>query len=133
MKTLTTSERAAIRAGRGTGRLKNMPPMARLVVAVTAAQYNVKISDLTYRTRGLARFALARHVAMYLMNVVLGMTFTDIGTCFRRDRTSISHACARIEDLRDDPQFDAELSQMEGLVGIVASSRDPRQSQEETT
>ena len=34
----------------------------------------------------------------------------------RRDRTTASHACHRIEDLRDDAEFDAQISTMEACL-----------------
>ena len=32
---------------------------------------------------------------------------------FRRDRTTVSHACVNIEDRRDSPLFDLQLDYME--------------------
>jgi len=60
--------------------------------------------------------ARARQLAMYLAHVVQGETLTAIGQAFQRDRTTVSYACALIEDLRDDPAFDADVSRLELLV-----------------
>jgi chromosomal replication initiation ATPase DnaA len=53
---------------------------------------------------------------MYLARVVLGMTLLGAGHLFGRDRTTASHACRLIEDLRDDPGFDALLQAMEAFL-----------------
>ena len=53
---------------------------------------------------------------MYLSHVVLGRTLMEIGEVFGRDRTTVSYACALIEDMRDDPQFDDEVSGLERQI-----------------
>ena len=66
--------------------------------------------------RGGARVVLARQIAMYLMHVVCGLNMAQIGAAFRLDRTTASYACHRIEDLREDPCFDHQLSKLENLL-----------------
>jgi chromosomal replication initiation ATPase DnaA len=39
---------------------------------------------------------------MYLAHVHLGLSLSEVGRAFGRDRTTVAHACARIEDSRDD-------------------------------
>ena len=51
-------------------------------------------------------------------DVVLGRLYHDVGRFFGRDRTTVSHACAVIEDLRDDPEFDAEVSRLERRLAM---------------
>ena len=58
----------------------------------------------------------ARQTAMYLLHVVCGFTLTEVAALFGRDRATASHACHRIEDLRDDPCFDRRLTQLENLL-----------------
>lgn len=53
---------------------------------------------------------------MYLANVGAGVSFSDVGRSFRRDRTTVAHACGRIEDLRDDPAWDLPLTLIEGAL-----------------
>lgn len=60
--------------------------------------------------------ARARQLAMYLSHVVLGRTLSEIGEVFGRDRTTVSYACAVIEDMRDDPQFDDTVSGLERQI-----------------
>ena len=46
---------------------------------------------------------------MYLAHVCCGMTLTEVGAMFGRDRTTVAHACLRVEYRRDDPSFDRAL------------------------
>ena len=83
------------------------------VVSLVSAHNNVApamvFSPLRCR-RGVAR---TRQLAMYLSHVIMGESLTAIGMAFGRDRTTVSYACALIEDLRDDPHFDAEVTDLE--------------------
>ena len=58
--------------------------------------FGVGQEDLRCMSRGRANVALARQVAMYLAHVVCGMTLTDTGRLFGRDRTTVAHACSVI-------------------------------------
>jgi hypothetical protein len=76
--------------------------------------------DLRRATRGRARVALARQVAMYLAHVGCGLSLTETGRLFDRDRTTVAHACGVIEDRRDDPLFDRVLDLLEWAVPMIA-------------
>ena len=78
--------------------------------------FDVGRDDLRAATRGRCQIAFARQTGMYLARVALGMTLFDAGHLFGRDRTTASHACRLIEDLRDDPSLDALLQAMEAYV-----------------
>jgi hypothetical protein len=45
---------------------------------------------------------------------------THLGEAFGRDRTTIRHACFRIEDARDDFSLDRALSILEGALRLHA-------------
>lgn len=92
------------------------------VIALVARQKNVPLQMLTTRRRHRTPVARARQLAMYLSHVVLGRTLTEIGEIFGRDRTTVSYACALIEDLRDDPQFDDEVSGLEQQIRAGAGA-----------
>lgn len=74
--------------------------------------FRISKSALRRRHRA-ADVALARQMAMYLTHVAFGLTFVEVGRVFGRDRTTVAHACAAVEDLRDDPPFDRALSALE--------------------
>lgn len=82
-------------------------------IALVAREKNISTQLFVHRSRCQAETARARQLAMYLSHVVLGCTLGEIGTAFGRDRTTVSHACALIEDLRDDAAFDAEVTALE--------------------
>jgi chromosomal replication initiation ATPase DnaA len=60
--------------------------------------------------------ALARQIAMYLAHTVFSWSMSRVGAAFDRDRTTASHACHRVEDLRDDAQFDSLLLKLESCA-----------------
>jgi chromosomal replication initiation ATPase DnaA len=95
--------------------------LARLVEAAAASATGVPAPALRDRFRGNRANALARQTAMYLTHVAFGMPFTHVGICFGRDRTTVRHACALIEDRRDDPGIDLALEALE--TGLTAMSR----------
>ena len=104
---------------RGQGRDSEAARVLRLV----AEARGVPAVLLLHPSRCSAEVAEARQIAMYLMHVVLRRSFADIGACFRRDRTTVSHACARIEDRRDVPDFDAFLTRLETRLTSTEGER----------
>ena len=87
-----------------------------LLYLALEAVFDVCRDDLHAATRGRCRIAFARQTGMYLARVAFGMTLMEAGRLFGRDRTTASHACRVIEDLRDDSGFDALLHTMEAFV-----------------
>ncbi len=67
------------------------------------------------------RFAVShiQQIAMYVCHVVLQLTMTDIAAAFGMDRTTVGHACARVEDRRDDSAYDALIASIERVVDAV--------------
>ncbi len=57
--------------------------------------------------------ASARQLAMYLAHVVGGLSLSEVGRLFGRDRTTVAHACQVVEDRRDDLTFDRAVSLLE--------------------
>ncbi len=94
------------------------------VIRLVAQEKRVSRRMLTHPARCRAGTARARQLAMYLSHVVLGRSLKEVGEAFGRDRTTVSHACALIEDMRDDPVFDAELERLEQLL-LAESRREP--------
>lgn len=90
--------------------------LRRVIEAAVGDVFGVHRADLGKPSRGKAPVALARQAAMYLAHVSCGLCLTDVGLIFARDRTTVAHACAVIEDRRDDPVFDRALELMEWIV-----------------
>lgn len=96
----------------------------RTVIEGAVAQvFGVRHAELFRATRGKARVALARQVAMYLAHVACGLSFTEVGLLFGRDRTTVAHACRVVEDRRDDPVFDRALELLEWAVPTLVAPR----------
>jgi chromosomal replication initiation ATPase DnaA len=95
-------------------------PPAAIELAIGEV-FGVGADDLHRMSRGRAKIALARQVAMYLAHVGCGLTLTDTGRLVGRDRTTVAHACEVIEDRRDDPVFDRALDLLEWAVPSLAT------------
>jgi hypothetical protein len=67
------------------------------------------------------RFAVShiQQIAMYVCHVVLQLTMTDIAAAFGMDRTTVGHACARVEDRRDDKAYDTLVASVERVVDCI--------------
>lgn len=87
--------------------------LGQLVAHAVSCAFLVPPQELRARTRRTASVARARQVAMYLAHVGLGLSYTDAGRLFGRDRTTVAHACRLVEDQREDPRFDASLDHLE--------------------
>jgi hypothetical protein len=97
------------------------------IESAVAAVFEVGIEELRAPTRGSARAAFARQVAMYLAHVGCGVSLTEVGHLFERDRTTVAHACSLIEDKRDDPDFDHRLDHLERAVSSLIDALSVRQ------
>ena len=85
----------------------------RFIAAATAAAFGADLNEVHGPGRGRAAAALARGAAMYLAHVGLGLTLSEVGRIFGRDRTTVAHACSRIEDCREEERFDRILACLE--------------------
>ncbi|MCB1509724.1 MAG: DNA replication initiation ATPase [Hyphomicrobiaceae bacterium] len=86
---------------------------------VVASVFAVDTTLLKLPTRGRRPIAEARQVAMYLAHVALGLSLTDVGQLFERDRTTVAHACKKIEDRRELPSFDTAIDLLERSIRMV--------------
>ena len=98
------------------------PFVRQLLDHAMSRAFKIGGRGLWSRTRGKPAAAFARQVAMYLAHVSFGLSLTEVGNVFARDRTTVAHACCRIEDLRDDPRFDRSLDLLEGVLRFLAPS-----------
>jgi chromosomal replication initiation ATPase DnaA len=80
--------------------------MRRLLASLVGSALSVEPGKLCGRGRGTAEIAYARQVALYLAHTTLGLSYTEAGSLFGRDRTTAAHACRRIEDRREQARTD---------------------------
>lgn len=110
--------------GSGEGWPKDDWRFAKLVIEVVALATRLDPREIMTDTRNAAPAARARQIAMYLAHTGLNWTQARTGSAFGRDRSTVGHACTRVEDLREDPAFDARLggleSWLQALPGVEA-------------
>jgi Bacterial dnaA protein helix-turn-helix len=104
---------------------KRSAQMRLAIELAVAGVFGVDNRCIEKPTRGVARVALARQVAMYLAHVGCGLSMTAAGRLFGRDRTTVAHACLIVEDRRDDPMFDRALDLLEWAVPVMVLRPDP--------
>lgn len=90
--------------------------VAQQIVQLVSQKENIPKSHLLHRSRLSRRAAEGRRLAMYLIHVCCGLNLTETGAIFVRDRTTVRHACARVEDKRDDWAFDEKVSWFEEAI-----------------
>lgn len=105
------------RTGKGWGREATL-----LVEAMVASAFSIRLEAIRDSSRGSADAAFARQVAMYLSHTRLGLTYTGAGSCFGRDRTTVAHACQRVEDKRANPRIDAMVDFLERAIEVWPES-----------
>lgn len=100
----------------------------RVVEHAVMKAFAVGSGEINGGSRGAARAAHARQVAMYLAHITGHHSLTQVGRMANRDRTTVAHACAVIEDERDDPVFDEALNYLERSVMLMANRQSPSSS-----
>lgn len=116
---ITNPRRDTFRTQSGGARC-SMDNLKRIIEFAIAVAFEIEARDLRKRTRGRAETAFARQVAMYLAHVAYGLTLSDVGRVFDRDRTTVAYACGVVEDSRDDVSIDRTLDLLETVVGRLA-------------
>lgn len=96
---------------------------AKLAIAIIGYGLGLEPADIAGPTRGSARIAFARQVAMYLAHVAFEMSLNRVAIAFDRDRSTVGHACHLIEDRRDGLAFDEWIEGLEGLLREALGAR----------
>lgn len=99
------------RGGKGGAGLGDWIAAESISLAAEAA--NIPVGEITSPARERAKAAFARQVAMYLAHCIGQMSMSELAGIFKRDRTTVAHAVAAIEDRRDDAFFSAQLDILE--------------------
>lgn len=97
------------------------------IESAVAEVFGIASGELARVTRGRARVAFARQVAMYLAHISCGLSMREVGSIFARDRTTVRHACTVVEDRRDDPILDRAVELLEWAVPALVA-RNPSAS-----
>jgi len=78
--------------------------------------FDLPPTEIAASTRHGRATALPRKVAVYLTHVAFQLPLDRVGLSFRRSRSLVGRACKIVEDLRDDPQFDTKLADLEDCI-----------------
>lgn len=95
------------------------------VIDLAAAFFNLPSRELRRAGRSSGEISRVRQIGMYVSHVVLGLSMTEVGKGFGRDRTTVMHACHLVEDLRDDEDFDHIIARTEHIVAAAFRGRLP--------
>ncbi|MCY0146306.1 transposase [Hoeflea sp. G2-23] len=88
----------------------------RLVTELFVAACGYELPEAMARRRPRCHM---RQIAMYLSHVVLSLSYQTIAAAFGRDRTTVMHSCAVIEDRRDDRGYDRFIERCERCIMAV--------------
>jgi Bacterial dnaA protein helix-turn-helix len=94
---------------------------------LVACRLDVEPDLLNFPSRGRAPVCEARQISMYLARVCFNLSSTQVGQMFKRDRTTVAHACTVVEHRRDDMGFDLFLTKLELIVRIMSGLPGPMQ------
>lgn len=95
--------------------------LARLTGYATANLFGVPPLEIWASSRGRRRIAQARQTAAYLTHVGFSAPLAEVAEAFGRHRTTIGHACARLEDARAHRGLDHCLELMEAALRAHAA------------
>ena len=87
---------------------------------LVAKEFGVAESALARPGRCAAPIAFARQAAMYMAHVAYQLSYQEVADAFGRERTTVAHACAAVEDARDDPAMEDRLDRVEGRMQGLA-------------
>lgn len=96
-----------------------------LAVARLAAEASgLSVNDVLNPRLGPRRASSARALAMYLAHVALGETMTGVARDFHRHRSTVAHACRRVENRRDEAACDRWIAGLERRIQHEMEVRD---------
>ena len=98
---------------------RQMKFICRAISLLTAEMVLVAGGAVPCRRERRRHQCHVRQIAMYICHVTLCMKQTHVGEGFGRDRSTVAHACAVVEDRRDDKAYDAFLSSLERAAASV--------------
>ncbi len=103
--------------GNGMGERGNrISILGDLVVELVSLVECVSRKDILAKKRGMFAISHARQLVMYLLHTSLRFSYQDVAGWMNKDRTTISHACNVIEDMRDNPALDSKLERIETIL-----------------
>lgn len=93
------------------------PALCRLAARLAADDGGVPFHAVLHPRRLSHAVSTTRALAMYLAHVSLGLPMSAVARSFGRHRSTVAHACRRMEDRRDFPGWDRRLAALEDRIG----------------
>lgn len=91
-------------------------PLARTAANILKMFFGGEPAKIFTKGRGEPKDAFYRQLLTYVIHVDGNMTEADTAFVMSRDRSTVRHAAREFEDLRDDPDIDAALSEIGSAV-----------------
>ncbi|MEM0899574.1 MAG: helix-turn-helix domain-containing protein [Pseudomonadota bacterium] len=89
------------------------------VIDIISQLFDISSREIRSSTRNSASVARVRQIGMYVCHVTLGMYLQQISEGFSRDRSTVTHACHLVEDLRDDEEIDRIIAKVEAVIAAA--------------
>ncbi|MBS9478806.1 helix-turn-helix domain-containing protein [Ancylobacter radicis] len=93
-----------------------LPPGLLICAEAASAASGIALDDLLAPGPGVRPVSTARALAIYLAHVGLGLPLARVAEGFHRHRTSVDHACRRIEERREIAGWDHWVGLLEEQV-----------------
>ena len=86
------------------------------IVDATCTYYNIKRADIVGKKK-MKNIALARQIAIYLINDILGLPLTSIASYFGKDHTTVMYARDKITSLcKSDALIQAQVNDIRAMI-----------------
>ncbi len=95
---------------------------ADLAMQVVAMRLGTPMETLTRKSRMSPSALRARRVSLYLTHVALGWSLERVGHAFGINRQTVSTACSRIEEARDEPHLNDLLDQLAETIQTLCET-----------
>ncbi len=83
---------------------------------ILSQKFNFCLEDFNSNTRGKKEKSLARAVGIYILHTICQFNTEKSTRYFLRDKTMCNYSCMKIENMRDDYNFDDELMKIESII-----------------
>ncbi|QIB35074.1 helix-turn-helix domain-containing protein [Ancylobacter pratisalsi] len=96
--------------------LPTAPELCRLAARLVADEAGVPFHAVLNRCRLSHAVSTTRALAMYLAHVGLGLSMSAVARGFGRHRSTVAHACRRMEEYRETPGWDLKMAALENRI-----------------
>lgn len=95
---------------------------ADLVLQIVAMRLGAPVESVTRKGRLSGPALRVRRVSLYLAHIALGWTLERVGHAYGINRQTVSTACTRIEEARDEPHLNDLLDQLAATIEALCDA-----------